>query len=193
MPEAPVMEKVVLKSKDQSAAIPTIIGWAAAQMYWSEGPDFDLMIFGKKADGSPFACYTNLLGGALGVLDADGYQHAGDTGVDRGVEATGEDDEEVKFTAEFLKTMEILHVVIVNYTGAKAKDGTSFGAYKVRFEMSVDGTTVIEAKLDNPLPGHYAHVVDIIGGESPTVKKVDAVLSKEQYEALPGPPPVLAR
>lgn len=165
---AEIKSKVELKEKGAVASLGREVSQIVATMKWhndstdttNKEADLDLMVFGKKKDGSTFGVFTDNLGGSLGELNNFPFiQLSGDEGVGAG---NGSHSEEVIIT-KIDATVAELYLVALNYTEAAAKNAeakfsnydlhlellSESGAIDVAVNSTENGTAVVIAKIDN--------------------------------------------
>lgn len=152
--------KIILKDKGATAALPTL-KQARVVLQWKSSVDLDLMLFGKKKDGSSFSVFTKLLGGNEGDLNSFPFiSMAGDAGVDGQVASSG--NEESITIAQIDPSIDELHIVTLNYSDASKGNKASFSNYDATINMiDQDGNCLVQGQLNSSETGVAAHLCTI--------------------------------
>lgn len=147
--------KITLKSKGETANLPSIKQMRAV-LVWKSLVDLDLMVFGKKKDGSVFSVFTNRLGGNQGDLNNFPFVCMAD---DQGVGATSGDKEESITIAKFDPSISEMHIVCLNYTDASSGKNSSFSNYDASINIiDQDGNVLVQGQLNSTESGVAAHL-----------------------------------
>ena len=153
--------KLVLKDKGASANLPTL-KQARATLAWKSNVDLDLMLFGKKKDGTDFSVFTKLLGGNQGDLNSFPFIQLDD---DAGVGASAGSKEENITIAQIDPSIDELHIVCLNYTDASKGNVASFSKYDATINIINDkGECLVQGQLNDTATGIAAHLCTIKNG-----------------------------
>jgi len=153
--------KLVLKDKGATAQLPTL-KQALITLKWKSNVDLDLMLFGKKKDGTEFSVFTKLLGGSQGDLNSFPFIQLSD---DAGVGASSGDKEETITIAQIDSSIDELHIVCLNYTEASRGNSVAFNNYDATINIINDKSEcLVQGQLNDTSNGIAAHLCTIKNG-----------------------------